>query len=161
MSLSNIWAEREEAKEVKKWKKWTKEDEQELRRLWKEGLRVEEIAEKMYRTETAIKSHSTKLKLKGRVFVRLWDDEMTEILKSNYKTKSDEELSEMIGVSVTQIIRKRQYLRLGRFNYKSWSKEEDAYIRKNRDKSNKELQKALNRTAGSIRAKLWLINNGS
>jgi hypothetical protein len=85
------------------------------------------------------------------VMIMKWSIEEDEFLKENYKTKTSEELAEIVGRSQSSV--KHHLLELGlRVMYK-WTPEQDEVLKNNYQKTDKELSQLLKRSQKSIRSR--------
>lgn len=105
-----------EVKQNNKFKAWTKDEEQILKRDFNKVL-LKELAERLGRTEDALKTRAYTLGLinNGEVNPRTkWEKEDVNYLKKSIKSKSYEEIGEYLGRSSAAVASKASSLKISK-----------------------------------------------
>lgn len=153
MSLSHIWVNK---KDSRSFKFWTDDEIKYLEKLWIDNVRVEEIAGKLSRSYSSIRSMLLKLDLPPRRLTKVWSVEDENKLRMIYKNKTNHELACIFGLTDDQVRCKLNHMGLARKKVNSWTDEEVGFLLENKDiKKNSDIAKHLGRGVGSIRAKLY------
>lgn len=153
MSLSHIW---DNKKDSRRFKFWTDDEIEYLKKLWIDNVRVEDIADKLGRSYSSIRSMLLKLDLPARRLIKVWSVEDENKLKTIYKNKTNHELACIFGLTDDQVRCKLNHMGLARKKVNSWTDEEVSFLLENKDiKSNDEIAEHLGRGVGSVRAKLY------
>lgn len=154
MSLIEIWSSN--ATYSRRWKKWTKKETETLSKLWIDNVKVEDIAEKLDRSYSSIRSRLLELDLPQRRITRVWSLEDESKLKNLYKSKTNHELACIFGLTEDQVKHKINHMKLARREVNVWSNDDVNFLIENKHcKSNNELAEDLGRSVGSVRAKLY------
>ena len=80
-------------------KAWTAEDDRILREMYDASIGIREIAEKLQRTATAIKSRARVLNITRRSRCSVWAPYKTERLKELYPRMKNSDIAAILGVS--------------------------------------------------------------
>jgi transcriptional regulator len=153
-------------KHTEKRKNWYIDEEQELYRLVNEGYNSKEIADKLGRTESSVRSKRNTMDIKmpaGRYrYLRdsVWtDDDVATLIKMTKEGYTDKEIGKTIGRSVAAVCQKRERLNIKKShntlavnNHKNWSADEVQMLidMTNKGYKDDEISAKLGRTKTSI-----------
>lgn len=129
-------------------KRWTDSDDAIIKQHCDDKTDAE-IAKILGRTRQAVASRRYAI---GIVKMPKWTDEEVQILRDNYLTCSDEELTKMLpGRTEVMVGHKRRKCGFLRGSYKFWTDEDEDIVRQNwKNKTNAELAEMLGRTAAGV-----------
>lgn len=137
--------------------KWTDEEEKFLKENY-EDLEYKEIAEKLDRTTSAVKSKVSDLNL-IKFEKNSWSKEEEDFLKENYKKYTAKKLGEILGRSSNSIRNKKGKMDLTSSESR-WSEEEVNFLKGNyHDSTYGEIGEKLGRSYHAVRRKAQRIEN--